>query len=811
MGSTVLLPTRAAGVVPTLPIEPGSLAGAMDTAARRAAGEAALHECFGAAYSVIAAPVGCGHLEEGGKRRLAFAVAACHLSYAGRGVDVPACAPYHHQTAPAESAAAEPGDGLPICLAALSPEAFATFTAYTTHVDNLCWYYESRAFRAGVTEVVGRLVGSANDTAVALRAVAVSSRDLTRLNAEAQADTRAALNRSVALAGQLEASHASLAVGQAQLAAGMADARASHAVVSDALRQVAAYSAAALRLQGYVVSHLLLLQTAAFYAATGAAVWAVSATRRTADLRAPLTLLLLAAAALEMAVAWYWDDVGAAAAATAPPLEAGLPALVDAGGVAALPSPLTPSSSFLAGTAQWFVRQCAGVAVGAARWLHDGSSAVVRGTLHKLHADAWEAAGVSAVIRYAYLVAAAAALLRHLATYVDYQQANHALLQRLLAAMASGGGDSAACNDTACNDVAPSSLSLSALFDTLLPGRGPSGAGSKKDNDGYNDDDDELDDPDYAPSLPPSRRAPAVSLPTLAARIAATAPAVPPAIPTFHVDGGGGGAPPAPLLPPTHAGRYALRPRAAGLAAARNPLVEVESPAAFAELVHLRAVASTLHRYLAVTALATNVDADTGADYRYADVDGDADGGSYIISDVDNDGEDTAAWEDVSDTDSEGGGSEAGVDIIDNGTAADHPAVDNGAGTGLFLHAPPAWPVATLFAHDDDGGAADIVAQPPPLSLPPLPQPLPPPTTTTTSLQHVAATPQTSGVKRKAADHEGDDADGSSNADDPMEDVVDAADDQPAAMADIFLDATVAAAALPAAVRKGGAKRSRHA
>jgi hypothetical protein len=120
-----------------------------------------------------------------------------------------------------------------------SAETFASFTEFTTHVDALCYYLESSIWQSQTHALVQLLLSGANETAARL---ADFASDAARHHAVA-----------VGMAEEISSRHAALAL---QLA-GTED-RVSGVV--DVLDRVGTYAAVAVHLQGYVVSHILVLQ-----------------------------------------------------------------------------------------------------------------------------------------------------------------------------------------------------------------------------------------------------------------------------------------------------------------------------------------------------------------------------------------------------------------------------------------------------------------------------------------------------------------------------------------------------------------------
>ena len=89
----------------------------------------ALSSCFATEYAALDS-TDCLTLSDFSKRRIALALTECHLSINQR---QPACA----VTPTSEK-------GFSACLGHASHEAFASFTAYTLHLDSLCFFSHAR-------------------------------------------------------------------------------------------------------------------------------------------------------------------------------------------------------------------------------------------------------------------------------------------------------------------------------------------------------------------------------------------------------------------------------------------------------------------------------------------------------------------------------------------------------------------------------------------------------------------------------------------------------------------------------------------
>jgi hypothetical protein len=128
----VALATQPCWATPTLPFQYEAPNDVMEAAQRTITSletESALNSCFSACYHAIVHD-SCKHVDEIGKRRLAYLFAKCHLQFAGR--SIPHC--------PATGTA----EAFSQCLSTLDAEGFQTYTLYTTHTDNL--YVTLRTF-----------------------------------------------------------------------------------------------------------------------------------------------------------------------------------------------------------------------------------------------------------------------------------------------------------------------------------------------------------------------------------------------------------------------------------------------------------------------------------------------------------------------------------------------------------------------------------------------------------------------------------------------------------------------------------------
>jgi hypothetical protein len=432
--------------------EPAELAARADRAGARADAAKHLSACFEGAYAQATTGAGCRDMDEEGKRVLAVLLTNCHLEASGR--PFTPCAP-------------GAGDSLRDCTSAMSAEQFGAFSEFTTHVDSLCYYVESRAWRAAAESIIARLLFHANDTAETLASVLAAS-DTLRVAQLASLDAQGrALNLTTSLVEHVHEAQESLSAYRGQLDSTLRDTAGSYAMVADAVRQVAQYSAAVLHLQGYVVSHLLAVQTLGFYLSAAGVAWAVSSPRRTADARLWLYLALILAAGLELGLASAWTASGGspAEAAGAAGASMGARAAADAASGARDWHALLPSSfgvaaderatgaaveanATTAGHGGWssIVLVPLPVLGGACSWLvshtvlpawqwatagGDGHNGMLRLSFDALSLRRWELSRLQWVVRYAYVTYALVLVLAHAFSYVDYSKINFTLLSAL--------------------------------------------------------------------------------------------------------------------------------------------------------------------------------------------------------------------------------------------------------------------------------------------------------------------------------------------------------------------------------------------
>lgn len=103
----------------------------------------------------------CPDLSVDAKRRLALALARCHIAASGRPL-----APCH------------PNATVKQCTSVMSSEAFVVYTEFTTHVDSICFFLRSDLWRATTAAVVDSLQGAARTTTDRLQAHIVSQSEL---------------------------------------------------------------------------------------------------------------------------------------------------------------------------------------------------------------------------------------------------------------------------------------------------------------------------------------------------------------------------------------------------------------------------------------------------------------------------------------------------------------------------------------------------------------------------------------------------------------------------------------------------------
>jgi hypothetical protein len=301
-------PDAASAAAPDAPPVDRTVLDSVDLLTGSTAASSPFDACFHAAYvSASSGQRSCRGLSAASKRRLALRLSDCHLRLSGRTTyDCAAQEPASTQTAPADGGAAgsEAAEEASVtaCVRSMAHEAYATYTAFTLHTDNLCYFFEARGWKQEANAVVGRLLLGANATAQTLAALS----DTTASLRSAQAEALAASHR---ILQDVSAGHNALALRQESLQTMMDRNGRSFEAVSGALSQVSRYSEAALRLQGYLVGHVLWLQTGAFYLAAAATGYFLTSARRTQKARLTVVVILVLAAAAEALLASYWTDV----------------------------------------------------------------------------------------------------------------------------------------------------------------------------------------------------------------------------------------------------------------------------------------------------------------------------------------------------------------------------------------------------------------------------------------------------------------------------------------------------------------------
>ena len=159
------------GLTPTTSSEDQAFMQYVAGFSQRFESEKDLNECFTRAYTAMGRG-GCRSLEEGGKRRLAIYFANCHLEITGR-----------------ETYPCPPEQELRECTRIMDATAYTEFSAYTRHVDVLCYTIESKVWREETAQVVQRLLSGANDTAQVLSKVIYASEELRQQHAQAMIES----------------------------------------------------------------------------------------------------------------------------------------------------------------------------------------------------------------------------------------------------------------------------------------------------------------------------------------------------------------------------------------------------------------------------------------------------------------------------------------------------------------------------------------------------------------------------------------------------------------------------------------------
>jgi hypothetical protein len=176
-------------------------------------------------------------------------------------------------------------------------------------------------------------------------------------------------------------------------------------VRNQVLSQVAAYSAAAVALQGYVVSHLLLAQTVAFYVLLAPTAFVLTSAEPATRARLPVFTAVVAAGSLEGYVVFHASAVsamvGEVLAGAAPPEEDAM-ALGTAlsGGVQSV-------RHALAAVCVWLAVQADAIAAAAhpgwSGWLLQGARPVLMAVFDLRHSRQWSLSAAQWGVRYTLL------------------------------------------------------------------------------------------------------------------------------------------------------------------------------------------------------------------------------------------------------------------------------------------------------------------------------------------------------------------------------------------------------------------------
>lgn len=221
---------------------------------------------------------GCQELDDDKQSRLALAFANCFLEKAGM------------RTYPCQEQAS-----LADCLRNVDNNAFTTYSNFFTHTQNMCYFLQSQVWHEETQETVSRLAATSAK-------VSRSMEDSHRL----QVDILEGQEKTLEFNRQLVANSSYLTraieVSKESVRDMITEFRVStneqKTLIFEVFDRVA-------RLQNLVVSEVNWLYTVVFYGACLLVIYIVTATKRTAEARLWLFLLLTVNFGLERAVCWW--------------------------------------------------------------------------------------------------------------------------------------------------------------------------------------------------------------------------------------------------------------------------------------------------------------------------------------------------------------------------------------------------------------------------------------------------------------------------------------------------------------------------
>ncbi|CAG0917646.1 unnamed protein product [Notodromas monacha] len=220
---------------------------------------------------------GCRYLNDDTQSRLAIAFAGCFLVKSGRkplecGMD--------------ESVAS--------CLKHVESEAFAAYTAFFTHTQDMCYFLHSQAWREETSNVIDNLAKTSAGVVKELEEAGVKLRESGNLQREILEQQSSALYGLERLHNQGALLEDNLKVSGQVFEEFRQSVHSHEAVLLGIFQRLA-------DLQGFVLRELSLFSTVAFYVVAIFVCYLLTSTSRTRDARFKMFLVLTANAVLE-----YW-------------------------------------------------------------------------------------------------------------------------------------------------------------------------------------------------------------------------------------------------------------------------------------------------------------------------------------------------------------------------------------------------------------------------------------------------------------------------------------------------------------------------
>lgn len=263
-----------------------------------------LHNSSDAVTRIV--PGECADMTVSDRRHLALALAGCHLLHAGRTPPVTSsgvsCADLKGAI-DVDAVASE-------CAASLDDAGFSAYTTLYVHVDALCFFLGTAAWRARTDAVVNRLSSASAEAAARLSASFRAQEELLTNQQESLANEAALLSLERQLSEALGAArddvgayHAAVSDAVAALAAGVeAEAERLTPLIQD-IRQT---TELLVWLHAQATGDLASAKVAVVYCGAAASAWFVTAWRRAAAARPALLGLLATAFVLEVWLSRRW-------------------------------------------------------------------------------------------------------------------------------------------------------------------------------------------------------------------------------------------------------------------------------------------------------------------------------------------------------------------------------------------------------------------------------------------------------------------------------------------------------------------------